>query len=314
MGKKKILIKRPPKPIYIDSCEGKLAPIELLNSDQNSEWLLAYREIQNPKYQIGAKNYSKTIPKLPCREKPEIYIVQRQRTKSYKAVLSDIDDGFYYVEMSKGFRFSDLSPFIAGPIPGKGLNVLNATWSEMICLDHLNGGVFCLNSPNLWKRGNKKLIKVNQFGEFMINGKSTNYDGLVQWLRENWSKWYPEWEKWSNHLKLSGEPGYKWLNKSDTVAWYHRDTDQFMKYHEHKSVTYGKYLKDYWSQSDTYQFVLNLIKKYGFTIVIVHPIVTNHDQMQPVTLETIKYREQNDIIMNAPFVLASKLLDDLVKI
>lgn len=74
--------------------------------------------------------------------------------------------------------------------------------------------------------------------------------------------------------------------------------------------TYSKWLLEYYQTAPTYQFVKDMHYIHKRTLVIVHPIVTDHDPGTPVTLDYIFKRKQDGGLMNAPFVLAQSLLSE----
>lgn len=263
---------------------------------QPIDWKQLYQQSQNPKYRIGGKNYSKAITGK-AQDMPRIYIVPRIRTKSYKNFSfhdengKSVDsEGFYYCEASKGFRFSDLSTYVAGPVSGHGINVLNAAWSCLIKTVHINGK-FNSGLKNGWSGGN--------------SGHRS-----VQWLRDNKDQWFDEWTKWSDFVRFSGDPSFHWLDSSDSLAWYDRETDEIRDYQSWWGNTYAKWLSEYYQTSNTYKFVHDMHHLHKRTVVIVHPIVTAHEPGTPITTEYIATREAAGEMMNAPFVLAKSLCTD----
>lgn len=300
--------------VSVPTYHGKMAVPYVLYTKDEQIWKDTYNKVQADKYKPGYKKYSKDLKKYSPQKSPEIYIVQRIRGgPSYKEQLNDIPNSeqFYYVEASKGYRFSDLSPYVAGPVIGKGINVLNTAFSGLISVQHIEGGTVDLSKKYYWSNDKKRDVELLENNMMLIDGILYN---RYEWLESNTELWYDNWQEWNESIRLSGEPSFKWLSTSDTVTWCLEDDSgnrKYYDYNEYMAETYGKYLNEYWDTSDTYHFVRKLLIEKRFTIVIVHPIVTWHDPEQPITIDYINDRIDEGHMMNGPFVLAHKLAKEL---
>lgn len=280
----------------------KVALPKFLDTTDEETWKKIYKKVQNEKYAVGKRKYNKKIVGTET-ETPKIYVVPRRRGKSYKHFKDENDtplsDHAYWCEASKGFRFGDLSSYTAGPIVGHGINVLSATWSKRVYALHLLGGKFDINKKDFWdKRKPKRKIVDDKIvvddQEYPIN----------EWLTDNKDEWYSEWKKWSQAVALCGEPSFKWMSNYKNVCWIINNKIRFdfkVCWYE----TYVKWLHQFWETLDTFKYVKKVFDKRN--IVLVHPMVGDYSK-GPTTIEDIKARVKNNRIIEAPWVLTSKLL------
>ena len=286
----------------------KIADPVLFKSTDADVWNNAYRTVQNPKYKIGKRKYSKKIVGRTVTD-PKIYCVPRRRGQSYKTkAFKEVRDNsdLYYCEASKGYRFGDLSSFAAGPIVGHGINVLSAVWSKRIFTSHIEGGHFDITKPNFWAKPDRASCRrVEWICKNIIKVDGDKYT-VNKWLKENMKEWYGEWKNWSEAIALCGEPTFKWMCNYDCIAWVINNkvrTDSKQCWFD----TYVTWLYGIWDNLDTYSFVEDVMKVDKKSIVLVHPMLSI-DSDEPITRQVIHDHIDSGATMCAPYCLMAKLL------
>ncbi|MBL4898144.1 MAG: hypothetical protein JKX76_00720 [Colwellia sp.] len=329
-------------------------------------WQSEYRQIQYSKHQTGYKKYKKdsrgngVITGIEQKRifdsdgnyvsghLPEIYIVPRRRTFSYKKfdfvdrdgnhIDRDMsENGWSYIPGSKGFSFADMSTHVLGPIVSEGtshgINILNSSWSKLIKTTHLAGGEYNpKKKKDLWISKPVRKVEYNESTDILIVD-DVNYDPL-EWINSNFDLWFPEWRKWSRAIALSGDASFKWLEKFDSVAWVHTGSltpEQnfgsqnicILPKNDWWGQTYVKWMiEDFVGEqftgsslvleghNPTFDFVKQLRTIHNRTIVIVHPMVgDDHNLTKPVTRQYLLNRYKQGKLMNAPFLQAWCLLN-----
>ncbi len=289
---------------YIAVKKRKIANLSLLDTTDKDTWMNAYNLVQVDRLKPGYYNYSKKLMGKPT-QKPTIHVVRRVRGgDSYKSVqLNDLDgntipvNDIFWVPSSKGYSFSDISPYVIGPIIGHGINILNAVWSKHVTVGHLNGK-FNLNSKNFWKKSSKD-VDIDDIQE-IFNSK----------------KWYIEWKKWSDHVALCGDPAFNWVdNMGLTIAYVKNkdvniNTDSFYKNEkEFHRDTYEKWLSEAWDNLESFKYLYRRFTQDKVHIALIHPIISSeHDMSIPITAEYMEKWIQDGNLMNTPMLLAMKLI------
>ena len=288
----------------------KIADVNLFDISNKNIWMEAYRLVQNNRLKPGYYNYSRKLIGTPNQQFPTVHVVKRVRGgESYKNIkLKDIDgnpinaNDIFWVPVSKGYSFSDLSPYVIGPIPSHGINILNATCSKVILSCHLNGK-FDLSRNNFWKKNNH----AHDEGAYNIES-----------LLEN-DVWYNEWKKWSDHVALCGESSSHWTDdmgkiiayvkvKPDNVEDLGLDSFFYNKEDYHRN-TYENWLIESWENIEAFKYLYKRFNIDKIHIALVHPVVSDaHDMSIPITISYMNQWISNNNLMNDPMLLAMKLI------
>src|SRR5665647_177287 len=150
--------------ISISSHRQVYGDLTLLDRMDPEEWERAYQATMDPKYKKGGRNYSTKIhgKKWTGEGGPPIFLIPRERGgPSYKQINLEGCEStdLQFCPISKGFGMQDVSSFTLGPVIGEGLCVVNASFSKVIAVHHIEGGgVLNLTRKNLWKRTSKPCL------------------------------------------------------------------------------------------------------------------------------------------------------------
>lgn len=296
------------------SSNRKIGDVSLLNNLDEETWEKAYKEIVNPKYQKGKRNFSRKFVSNVVIEQPPIYMVARERGgASYKDIevkecrVEDI----YFAPISKGYSMGDVSSFTLGPVVGKGFCIVNCAFSKVICLHHLQGGSFDSSRKDFWKTLRKPVrnISMDETSEYLIiDGEKIEKHN---WLHFNKHLWYPEWKKWSDAIALCSDGDFHWTDKSETVAFFdtirNEKQERFLTFVEWKKECYIKPAYELIPKTSVYHYLTELRKK-GCPIALVHPKAKEYGYIDPITKEELEMLFDSDIMCCMPYVVAALLL------
>jgi hypothetical protein len=247
-------------------------------------------------------------------KKVKIYIVPRARAgPSYLDVeLEGVDKTkVQYCPISKGYSMQDVSSFTLGPIVGEGLCLVNAAFSKMICLVHLEGGgAVDLKRKNFWKRSKNPGRKL-EFSDDILTVDGVDYN-VYEWLANNEDLWYENWNKWRRSIALCSRGDFHWGDGLGEVVAYHNSKGKKDKYIDF--VTWKKncyILPSYQLLPDTeaFKFLKKLYDK-GIPLGLVHPMGMKLDPEKPLNRAAIEnlYNCPHDMGCQ-PYVVAGLLLD-----
>jgi len=301
----------PLQPPLIASKNRLVADLSLFNSQDPLQWELAYQQVMDKKYAKGTRNYSQKLTGTQWKGKgqPPIYVIPRQRGgPSYKSLPLDGVEStdVQYALISKGFGMQDLSSFTLGPIVGQGLCLVNAAFSKLICIEHIEGGGRCdLNSKNFWKRSSKphRKIKLIDQNQMLVDDQLVN---INVWLKDNEPVWLDEWEKWRKSVALCGLGDFHWTDQSPCLSY--RYQNQYIDFVEWKKECYIRPSYQLLPQITAFQF-LQYVRQQQRPLGLVHPKGMEEDLITPLTPHYISQLFNSPTIMCCqPYVVAGKLL------
>ena len=265
----------------------------------------------NPKYAKNTRNFNK---KLQCGEwkgsdDPPIFLIPRQRGgpsyKKYKLIGANASD-LHYALISKGFGMQDVSSFTLGPVVAEGLCIVNAAFSKLICVEHIEGGGRVdLSRKNFWRRVSKpdRSIKVINNLQMMVDGSIVD---IKSWLKTNENLWLDEWEKWRKSVALCSLGDFHWTDNSDTVSYRHKG--EYLNFVEWKKECYIRPAYELLPTVPAYQF-LEELRKARRPLGLVHPKAFEEESIAPITQKyIIDLFNSPDVMCCMPFVVAAKLL------
>jgi hypothetical protein len=285
----------------------------LFETEDLEAWDEAYREVMIKKYAKNTRNFSRQIKgkQWSGEGPPPVYLVPRVRTESYLRYqfegVADSSD-IQYAPISKGFSMQDVSSFTLGPVVGEGLCLVNAAFSKIVTVSHIRGGGrFSLKRKYLWQdaaRPDRDIVLVGS-GEMLVDGERVD---IKEWLRDNESLWFDEWDLWRRHVALCGEGDFHWSAGYPVIAY--RRGDQYLTFGEWKRVCYIKPSLELLPKTDVFQF-LQQVRSEGVPVGLVHPMVSNllGEALRPVTMEELSEMIDSDESMVCqPYVVAAALL------
>lgn len=270
-------------------------------------WEEAYRRTIDWKYQKGIRNFSRKIVGTPVSSLPNIYIIPRVRGESYKQVnlLSDDPQNIQFCPISKGYSMQDVSSFTLGPVIGEGLCVVNAAFSKIVCLMHLEGGgKMDAKRRNLWRKG-KPVRRVTK-----VNDQTIEVDGVVcdtkTWLLENKALWFEEWKTWSRAVALHHVGSFHWDDGTETVAFFHREMP--IGFVAWKKECYIKPAMELLRKEPNVMPFLSSLLAKGISIGLVHPKGRSEGAEVPITKDFLRSLFDGDEMACMPYVVAGVLL------
>jgi len=291
-----------------------IADPSLFQSIDPATWELAYQQVMDKKYAKGTRNYSQKLTGKPCGStSPPVYVIPRQRGgPSYKSLPLDgaKSEDVHYALISKGFGMQDLSSFTLGPIVGEGLCLVNAAFSKLICIEHIEGGGWVdLNAKNFWRRGAKphRIIQLINDHLILVDGHQVETN---VWLKDNESLWLDEWEKWRQYVALCGLGDFHWSDQSDCVSY--RYDGKYIGFVEWKRDCYIKPSYQLLPTIKAFQF-LEYARQNQRPLGLVHPKGHDDDIIPALTTQYIDEMFKSTTIMCCqPYVVAGKLLGVII--
>lgn len=257
-------------------------------------WENEYQRVMDQKYKKGTRSYTEIIISDigTCRRKtPVIYIIPRVRTESYKSYnLYDLEgeqidiNEVNFCPISKGYPMQDVSSFTLGPVPGHGLCLVNAAFSKLIAVFHIEGGgQVDLKRKIFWKRSKRQERKIEILDDqtMMVDNTIVN---IVNWLKENQSKWYPEWDRWRRSVAMASIGNFHWGGE-ETICY--RLGDQYLNYVEWKQRCYFFFANSLVPKTDVYHYLYRL-KNENMPIGLVHPMGLEGFNGKPVTKDDLE--------------------------
>jgi hypothetical protein len=296
-----------------------VADPSLFQSVDPAKWELAYQQVMDKKYAKGTRNYSQKLTGAAWKGhgspqgSPPIYVVPRQRGgPSYKSLpLEGVEsEDVQYALISKGFGMQDLSSFTLGPIVGEGLCLVNAAFSKLICVEHIEGGgKFDLNAKNFWRRSNQpdRVIQVINEDQMIIDSQLVS---IKSWLTEHEQLWLSDWEQWRQAVALCGLGDFHWSDNSETVGY--RYNGQLIDFITWKRECYIRLSYQLLPTIKAYQF-LEYVRSHQRPLGLVHPKGMDEEIIPALTIPLIEELFQSKTIMCCqPYVIAGKLLGVII--
>ena len=284
----------------------------IFSSNDSAKWEKMYDEIMDPKYKKGTRKFSRNFGgiKWPGEEEPPIYLIPRSRGgPSYKEV--DLEGAnpsdLMYGCISKGFPMQDVSSFTLGPIVGEGLCLVNAAFSKIICVHHIEGGgVVDLSRKDFWKRGRKPIREIVLLPKNMMR-----VDGQVvyrkKWLANNEMLWLAEWEKWRKSVALCSMGDFHWDDASPTISF--RRKGKYIDFVEWKRECYVRPSYELLPNTGVFQYLLYAWKTERRALGLVHPKARKNCAEKPMTREMIKeLMDSKDCMVCQPYVVVGLLM------
>lgn len=272
-------------------------------------WDIAYKKNYTPKYQKNTRNFSRQITGKPV-DKPNIYIIPRVRTESYKDVELSQDDKtkVQYCPVSKGYSMQNVSSFTLGPVVGKGFSVVNVAFSRIIALKHIEGGgKVDLKRKNLWRRARKptRVVELIDYDTISVDGNDFN---IFEWLNANKSLWYDEWKLWSDSVALSYEGNFHWCDDTPTLAFC--DEERLMGFVEWKKKCYiAPAYELFEKDNDVIKFLKTVYHDNKISLGLVHPKGKSQYAEDPITKELVEdLYNSTEMMCCMPYVVAGYLL------
>ena len=291
----------------------RVCDLAVFDSTDPKVWVDAYKKTMDPKYRKGTRNFNTKIPKLEAWKKegePPIFIIPRERGgPSYKDVdLIDCSaDQVFFAPVSKGYSMQDVSSFTLGPVVKEGLCIVNAAFSKVVCLHHIEGGgITDLSRKDFWKRSKKPTRKIEllEKRKMLVDGVMHDID---EWLVKNRSEWYAEWSKWMKSVALCSNGDFHWDDASPTVAYWVGDKPvDFVTW---KKQTYIKPAYDLIPQTSVYKFLMKLWKDEKIPLGLVHPMARKNEPEVAITRKFIQelYEDEEEMCC-MPYVVAGVLM------
>lgn len=296
---------------YATNVSGKrnVYDLSLMNNPDPQAWEQAYNATMDPKYHKHGRNIGTDQHIAPYTGGQSlIYVVPRVRGGSYKEVpLAGVtSDQVYYAPISKGFAMQEVSSFSLGPIVGEGFCLVNAAFSKIITIAHIEGGgKVNLKRKCFWEAARQPQRTVVQVDDKHIAVNNVVYD-TRQWLAANEELWRPQWELWRQCVALCSLGDFHWDGGSPTIGYSHHG--QYLSFVEWKRQCYI---------APSYQLLpytrvlqcLRQVHRQGIPLGLVHPKGMKHDAEQPLTIADIREMYDSPTIMCCqPYVVAGALL------
>ena len=286
-----------------------VASLSLFDSNDPLLWEQAYKETMEGKYAKNTRNFSGKIHGMSS-DNPKIFLIPRVRGgPSYKKYnLKDADPGdLQYCPISKGYPMQNISSFTLGPIVGEGLCLVNAAFSKIICVMHIEGGgKIDFKRKCYWRPARKphRDIEIIDSSTMSVNGEEVN---IQTWLSSNKNLWLKEWTEWSQSIALTSRGDFHWSNNSPIVIY--KSKKRYMKFQEWKIECYIKPSYELIPQTDVFQFLYDVYHNKKISLGLVHPFSKGSGELKPVTKEYLKeLLESKSQFVCQPYVIAAKLL------
>lgn len=283
---------------------GNSSLVDIFDEDQ---WEKEYERIMDKKYAKGTRKFTKISDGL-AEERPLIYLIPRERGgPSYKDVKlkGTTVDKVRFCPISKGFPMQDVSSFTLGPIVGEGLCLVNAAFSKIICVHHIEGcGSVDLNRKNFWKRARKPTRKVEIVDEncMLVDNVGVN---IYQWLKENEDLWLEQWEVWRRNVAMSSIGGFHWGDGSPTIAFRYKG--EYIDFVEWKKKCYIGPSYELLPNTEVFTYLEDTLQK-NIPLGLVHPKAKGGETILPMTKKYIKELFNSQEMCCQPYVIAGKLL------
>lgn len=280
-----------------------------LFDDPNCDWEVLYQTNMDVKYKKGIRKFSTEIKGIPQKE-PLIFLVPRERTKSYLAVeLAGVDKkDVQYAAISKGFAMNDLSSFSLGPIPGEGLCLVNAAFSKQICIGHIEGGgIVNLKRKNYWQRSKKPTYNIQYINEVQMKVDDIIVN-IHKWLKEHENEWFPQWELWRRSISLCSKGDFHWDDKMDATISY-RYNMEYLTFIQWKKQCYITPAYDLLPHIPAFQF-LQQCYDLKIPLGLVHPKSILNTAEQPITKEELRQLFDDPYEISClPYCIVGKLMN-----
>ncbi len=302
---------------HVVTVSGKrtIADLSLFDSDDPVLWEKIYEETIEIKYSKHnpKRNFSREIHGS-SQDNPPIFLIPRVRAgPSYKQcdLFGSDPSDLQYCPISKGYPMQKVSSFTIGPIVGEGLCLVNAAFSKIICVMHIEGGG-CIDFRRkcFWKPAKNPDRKIRVLDDSFIEVDGKEVD-IHEWLRDNEDLWLEEWERWSKSIALTSRGDFHWdkcgKNESPTIAY--KAKQRYMRFQEWKIECYVRPSFELLPETDVFQFLYDVYHNKKVPLGLVHPMTRESGQLQPLTKEYLKELIESDSVMACqPYVVAAKLL------
>ena len=215
-------------------------------------------------------------------------------------------DQIQYCPCSKGYSQQDVSSFTLGPVVGSGLCIVNAAFSKMICITHLQGGKVDLKRKNFWKPAKKPTYQIEYVNEktLLVDGEKVK---TRRWLKEHRDEWKPEWTKWSQSVALCSRGDFHWSGDSPRVAFLYQK--KYLGYVDWKKQCYIQPAYDLLEETEVMKFMRKIWEEHHVALGLVHPMGNKGEAETPVTREFIRELYDSETTMACmPYVVVGKLL------
>ena len=281
-------------------------------------WEREYELIMDPKYKKGTRNYTKhkgIVPRYFV--DPPIFVVPRERGgASYKSVPLMMNkeqinsNDVIYCAVSKGYGMQDVSSFTLGPVVGEGLCIVNAAFSKVICIFHLEGnGYLDTSRKNYWRQSKTPKYKIRIIEEYdgekgIIEVDRKKYN-TKDWLKDNEKEWKANWEEWRKHVALCSLGWFHWDNDEIPVAFGYKN--EYIGFVEWKKKCYIQPAYDLLEDNSVFLYLKGLRDK-GCALALVHPM-GRKSRERNITKDTIRQLYDDKYTMSClPYCVAGKLL------
>jgi len=337
--------------VYFEIGKGKsvrrVADPELFHETDPDVWEQAYEEVMHPKYTKTGRNFSRRITGNPhASDDPPIYMIPRVRAgpsyKDHEVSGASVED-IAYCPISKGYPMQEVSSFTLGPVVGEGLCIVNAAFSKIICISHIEGGG-CVDykRKHFWRKARVPERQIE-----LVDDSHITVDGDVwvtnDWLAEHEHLWFDEWEKWRKSVALCGLGDFHWSDGSPVVSyaaphgsgdwgpattewdsdddwgeegvdWIWTEKDQpssrkYLSFVEWKKQCYIQPSYDLLPQTEVFQF-LQRLRELKRPLGLVHPMVGGkYGKNEAITREwLVELFDSPTVMACQPFVVAARLL------
>jgi hypothetical protein len=274
-------------------------------------WQAEYERVIDPKYKKGTRNY--TVISTKCKGNygatPPIFLIPRVRGESYKAIdIQGVDkDHVAYCPVSKGYSMQDLSSFTLGPIVGEGLCLVNAAFSKIVTVMHIEGGgVVDYKRKCFWRRAKKPTRTIE-----MVDDKHMFVDGVLyekaDWLRENENLWLEAWQVWSRSIALCSNGDFHWTDDTPTISFRHKE--KYISFVDWKKQCYIGPSYELLPDIKAFQYLKQVREELGYPLGLVHPKAKSDNAEEPITEELLRQMYDGDEMVCQPYVVAGKLLN-----
>jgi len=298
--------------------------LKIFESQDESDWEEMYQRVMDKKYAKGTRSFQGIIKQFlsqrpdkkidqPQTNNPPIFMIPRQRGCGYLNTRltqngKNINNReVLFAPISKGFSGQDVSSFSVGPIVGQGLCLVNACFSKVIAVHHIEGGgKMDLSRKNFWKRSRKpsRQISVLNSSEMLVDGKRFV---IRDWLRQNEKLWLEEWTKWSQSVALCSLGNFHWSDMSETISF--RKDGEYLSFVEWKKESYIRPSYQLLSKIKVFTELERLWKEHKVILGLVHPKAISEHPETPVTYEQIKeVFDSTEELCCQPRVICGKLL------
>ena len=315
--------------MYKTGVSGKrdIFDLSLLNSDSktqdsnpevvNTSWEDAYNATMEKKYHKNGRNFNIELPvkkwiglsNAENQNNAPIYVVPRQRGgPSYKDIeLGGVtSDEVFYALISKGFPMQEVSSFSMGPIVGEGLCLVNAAFSKIICISHIEGGgKVNLSRKSFWQKAKKPPRQIE-----VIDKTTMKVGGIIHvintWLADNENLWLTEWDLWRKCVAMCSRGDFHWSGDSQTISY--RWKERYLTFSEWKKECYIRPSYALLGNTKAYQ-VLHSLHQRNIPLGLVHPNGTKLTPEENITPERIRQMYDSETEMcGQPYVVAGGLL------